>query len=120
MKKIIIILNLIINTFSFSENMVSIFESIEYKKLEKFCINNSYDTIKIFKYNDITTITIKIKNNINNEKYIRTKENYIKDYNNILKFLKLGNFSHLILYKDNQEKEKFLNLPNFLSDLENK
>ena len=119
MKKILIILSLIINTFSFSD-IVSIFESTEYKKLEKFCINNSYDTIKIFKYNDSTTITIKIKNSINNEKYIRTKENYIKDYNNILKFLKLGNFSHLIFYKNNQEKEQFLNLPNFLSDLENK
>lgn len=120
MKKILIILSFIINTFSFSEDIVSIFESIEYKNLEKFCINNGYDTIKIFKYNDSITITIKVKNNINNKKYIRTKENYIKDYNNILKFLRSGNFSHLILYKDNQEKEQFLNLPNFLSDLENK
>lgn len=120
MKKVLIILSFIIYTFSFSEDIINVFESMEYKNLEKFCINNSYDTIKIFKYNDSTTITIKVKNNINNEKYVRTKENYIKDYNNILKFLKLGNFSHLIFYKDNQEKEQFLNLPNFLPYFEDK
>ena len=85
-----------------------VLKNLDTKIIEKYGLEKECDEYRLYRNSHVIIGKIKSKD-IKIEK--STKNEYIKNYNNILKILKMGNFSNIIFYKNGEEISIINNIP---------